>query len=284
MYLLLQLKMLDSMLKEISQRLRSSIARLVLASVLLVCALGVTPNAYSVDLPESTSKLMYARQIDSEYIAPLNLKSMQGKMVLQTLLGEGFSCRLELGDGFNSDNISCFKRPSGFAPLCDELITSVYFVDFGERVPGVESRLDLYRKLDSLKVFAVGSFCPYPRQVSADFLVARESGEKLLRHKLDDLKIIGGAQQAFDALLKDGFYCGFASEAKEGAKLATAKIACNKLPSRIQGCFNARVTLQVIWPVGTNSFKQLYSALPAASVTSLSSGCEIPEIKKGELL
>ena len=262
--------------------LQYSCTRSAPATALIVGAFALLPNAYGVDLPDSTNRLVYSGQVNSEYIGTFNLELMRGRSALQTMLNEGFRCRIQVGNELVAENINCSKRPSGFAPLCDDLITTVYFEHANKRVPGIETREDLYRKLDTLKVVFYGSFCPYPRQASTDFLSTRESGEKLLRHKLDDMKLIGNVQQAFDKLLVDGFYCGFASEEKEGVKVAQAKMVCNKLPSRIQGCFNARVSFDVNWPVGTHSFKQLYASLPQAAINSMSSDCEIPQSKKGE--
>ena len=104
----------------------------ILESLLAVCI------ASAIDLPESTSKLERANEIDRSYVVPLGLKGKVAIQAIQTVLEDGFRCNLQHVSpiGLNEPPLSrCFKQPSGFGALCDDLILTMRFEERWEVSP-----------------------------------------------------------------------------------------------------------------------------------------------------
>jgi len=256
--------------------LRRSAWGLVAASVLL------SPAGFAVDLGESSNKLQKAHEIDRQYVVPLRLKGKRAIQSIEVLLGEGFRCDLEPYSAIGLDEppmATCVKQPSGFGPSCDDLIVGLRF----ERLSGIATRADLLRHLDTIKVQSALPFCPYKPEVSAEFLASRATAEQALRREIEAAPLDGNAKAAYDRLLIEGFYCGFALE--PGSNAGAARLVCTKQPSGIKFCFESKLVMEVQWPPEAKTVKQLFGTLPSATITAVQSSCEVPALKRdGPLL
>jgi len=243
----------------------------------MACSVLV-PGAFAINIPEGTNKLQAAREIDKQYLTPLGLKGKTAAQAIKTLLAEGFRCGLVPVSplGLNEPPRSkCVKQPSDFGPLCDELDVSVYL----ERSSKIVSRADLFQQLDTIKVVSALSFCPYPHEVSAEFLGARSAAESTLLHQVHSLELLRNAKSAYDKLLLEGFYCGFAVDRGPSRSIDSPKLVCTKLPSGISSCFESKLVMDIEWPTATNSIGQLFGALSSARVKAVQASCEVPVVK-----
>lgn len=253
----------------------------VWVTVALGAVIAWLPDVQAANLPESTSKLVFARQIDREYTASLGLKGRSASYAFTTLLGEGFRCDLHLVSPVIGLDLppftQCRKLSSGFGPLCDDLEIMVHF----ERQPEIKSREELFERLDTVLVDFPLAFCPYPDEVSVEFVGARAAAEQELSQQVNALELIGNAQSAYKKLLMQDYYCGFlAATAEDGATPAEpARMVCTRRWTRIRYCHEAKLVMDVDWPSGVTSMTQFYAALPNAQIKAVRSSCEIPNIR-----
>ena len=245
----------------------------------LVVASALLPSTgFAIDLGESANKLKKAHEIDRQYVVLLRLKGKRAIQAIDVLLGEGFRCDLEPFSAIGLDEppmSTCIKQPSGFGPLCDDLIVALRF----ERVGEISTRADLLRQLDTIKVQSALPFCPYKPEISAEYLALRGTAEQALRREVEARPLTGNAKSAYDKLLIEGFYCGFALE--PGVNAGAARLACTKQPSGIKFCFESKLVMEVLWPPELKTVEQLFGILPSATVTSVQSSCEVPVLERG---
>jgi hypothetical protein len=245
-----------------------------IGTALVLCCSG----ASAINIPEGTSKLQAADEIDKAYVVPLGLKGKPVVQAMATLQAEGFRCNLQHVSpiGLDEPPLSrCFKERSGFGSLCEELIVTLRF----ERRVGIVSRADLLKQLDTIKVASALPFCPYKRSVSAEYLATQSIGEQALVRYVEKLDLEGAAKKTYDTLLVEGFYCGFDADRSADAGANARKMVCTKVPSKIKFCFEARLVMDVEWPAGQTAASQLHAALDAAQVKAVHASCEVPSIK-----
>ncbi len=237
------------------------------------------PSAFAINIPEGTNKLQLASEITKQYLTPLGLKGKTAAQAIEILLAEGFRCGLEPVSNYGLDlppRSICVKQPSGFGSLCDFLDVSVHL----ERMNTVLSRADLLKRLDAIRVDGASAFCPYPSEVSADFLAARSVAEESLRRQVDSLELPQNAKSAYEKLLLDGFYCGFTTEPGPAGASSPPKLMCTKQPTGIKYCFTSKLTLDIDWPTATPSIRQSFGSMNGARIKSVQSSCEVPAIKR----
>jgi hypothetical protein len=254
-----------------ARRIALSLVRVFACTSVLLTAL-----AHAIDLVEGTNKLGYGKEIEKEYLRPLGLRGKSASKAVQTLLGEGFLCDIEPMNPVALDkhpHVNCVKSPSGFGPLCAELLATVRL----EFQPGITSREELSKQLDSTKVDFVFALCPYPHEVSIEYLTARTKAEATLQHEVNAQQLAGNAKAAYDKLMLQGFSCGFERGA-EGTS-DSAKLTCTKLPSGVKYCFQSKLVMDVKWPQHVTTMKQLFGALPLAEIKAINSSCVIPLIR-----
>ena len=168
----------------------------------------------------------------------------------------------------------CVKRPSGSAPPCDELNVALRFAPPAE----TQARGVLIGNLENIRVASARAACPPPRYISSSFLAGRDAAEKSLAAAIDSLELKTSGEVAYKTLLMAGFFCGFVLSEKGES---TPKMECSKSPSQIDFCYEAKVTLDMMWLDRMDGLKQLYSALPRSRVMSLHSACETPAFLSG---
>lgn len=245
----------------------------------IIASLLTVRIASAIDIPEGTNKLQLATEINRRYVIPLGLEGKVAEQAIQIALGEGFRCDLEHVSpiGLNEPPLAlCIKQPSGFGALCDDLILALRIE---ERVGGIASREELLHKLESLKVRSALTFCPYTPEVSPEYLAQRKTAEAELTRQVDSLDVLGNAKHTYEKFLLEGFYCGFTSDKASTDASESPKLVCTKRPSGIKFCFESKVVMNVEWPKGTSSIKQLFGRLNASSIKAVHSTCEIPAIK-----
>ena len=257
------------------QRLLRQLGRLLFTGVM-----AWLPNAQAINLPESTNKLMFARELNRIYVDPLGMYEKPASKAFETLLGEGFRCGLQLVSpiGLNEPPLTrCVKLRSGFAPQCDELRLTVEF----EPRPEIGSREELFGRLETVSVRSARAFCPYPDEVSVEFVAARGSAEEALAQQVSALGLLGNALAAYEKLLMKDYYCGFEAKTDEelGQHVSSAQMICTRWRTRIRYCHEARLVMDMDWPTGTSSIKQLYGALAQAKVKAVRSSCEVPNVR-----
>ena len=168
----------------------------------LVVASALLPSTgFAIDLGESANKLKKAHEIDRQYVVLLRLKGKRAIQAIDVLLGEGFRCDLEPFSAIGLDEppmSTCIKQPSGFGPLCDDLIVALRF----ERVGEISTRADLLRQLDTIKVQSALPFCPYKPEISAEYLALRGTAEQALRREVEARPLTGNAKSAYDKAVK----------------------------------------------------------------------------------
>ncbi|MRD48670.1 hypothetical protein GHT07_15380 [Caenimonas koreensis DSM 17982] len=230
------------------------------------------------NIPDTTNRLVMAKDIERSYVNTLGLRGQSAAMAVETMLAEGFRCRIETAEEYVPEDQSmwyCVKRPSGNPPPCDDLRVSLRFAPPADIE---KSRDALLANLETIKVASAGASCPPPRFVGPAYLAARSTAEKSLASAIDALELKSSGEAAYRKLLREGFYCGFAIPGKNAG---IPQMECTKLPSSIEFCFEAKVTLEMTWPDGVAKPKQLYKALPSSRVTSLRTTCEIPALPPG---
>lgn len=238
--------------------------------------LSIAPIASAINLPEGTSKLERANEIDREYVVPLGLKGKVAIHAIQMVLDEGFRCNLQHTSPIGLDEpplARCIKRPSGFGSLCDELILTLRF----ERAANIDSLEELLRRLGDLKVRSALPFCPYERRATGEYVSARAVGEKTLSKQIRVLDLGGNARLAYDKLLIDGFYCGFELDLVTQRLGRKPRLLCTKVPSRIKFCFEAQVLMDVEWREEVGESTSLLDALKSVQVKAVRTSCELPE-------
>jgi len=250
----------------------------VTLSVVFAVLVGSASFARGENIADASHRMVMADSIERNYLDSLALENQSGAAAVQTMLTEGFRCRIEVAEEYvpgRSAMWYCVKRPSGNPLPCDELRVSLHFAPPSK----IESaRGALLENLENIKVTSARAFCPPPRFVGVAYLAARSTAEKSLASAIDALRLNTSGEAAYGKLLREGFYCGFAMPGKD---VETPQLACTKLPSSIEFCFEAKVTLELTWPDGVRELKQLYSALPLARVTALRATCEIPALQPG---
>ena len=90
---------------------------------------------------------------------PLKLEGLTGSQALEKILAEGFRCDLEPVRplvSYEPPLAECSKKPSGYGPLCEELLVTLRF----ERITPPPSREELLNMLDTIKVRTAAPFCP----------------------------------------------------------------------------------------------------------------------------
>lgn len=231
---------------------------------------------FAIDIPEGTNKLQLASEIDRRYINPLGLKGKTAAQAIEVMLGEGFRCNLEPFSALGLDEpplSRCVKQPSGFGALCDEQLVALRL----ERLSGIATRSDLLGQLNSIKVYSAMSFCPYKAEASAEYLAARSGAEEALWRNVETLHVMGQARSAFDRLLLEGFSCGFTIEETAEGSANSPQLSCTKRPSGIKFCFESKLIMDIEWPPGTLTMKQLFGTLPSAQIKAVRSRCETPK-------
>lgn len=251
-----------------------------LGAWLVLGASACVPNLQALNLPESTNKLMYARELNRIYIDPMGMHGKPASYALATLLGEGFRCDLRLVSPIGLDEpplTDCFKSPSDFRLQCPDLYITVRFV----RQPEISSREELINRLDKVMVKNAMAFCPYPDKVSAEFIAARDAAQAILDQQVKALALPSNGLAAYEKLLMQDYYCGFEANGAEEGNMRAAQMVCTRWRTRIRYCHEARLAMDMDWPSEITSFKQLYGALAQAQVKAVSSSCEIPSAPKG---
>jgi hypothetical protein len=247
----------------------------LLWSLSILFVLGMTTYTSAANLVESGSKLSFAHEIGAKYVVPLGLEEKTGSQALEKILVEGFRCGVVPVSPIGlkePPRLECSKKPSGYAPLCDELLVTLRF----EPIVLAPSRAEMLSMLDIIKVHSALPFCPYEPEVSAEYLVMRQVGEARLAELVESLGLKGNAKGSYDKLMVEGFYCGFSSNNPNDSISAT-KLICTKKPSGIKFCLESRVVMNVDWDESTSSKNDLFKELNKASITSVeSSSCEIP--------
>jgi hypothetical protein len=237
------------------------------------------PGAFAQDLIEGGNKLQLAGEIDKRYVIPLGLKGKTGTQAIEIVLSEGFQCDIEpiSAIGLNEPPLSeCEKRPSGFGDLCDKLIVTLRF----EKIQPPPSRTDMIQQLDTMKVKSALPFCPYTPEVSVEYLAQRKPAEETLAQQVDAYRLTGNARHAYEKLLIEGFYCGFAFAESNKDPMNMPKLVCFKRPTGIKFCFESKIVMDIAWPPAATSGKQLFSRLNLSEVHAVHSSCEIPAIKR----
>lgn len=252
---------------------RRSNRTLLAFALTVICSIG---PARGENIPETTDRLMLGREIDRDYIDVLGVRGQSGRVAVEKMLGEGFRCRIEVAEEYVPEERPmwhCIKRPSGYAPLCDELWVALRFSPPAE---SMRTREALLAALDDVKVASARSFCPRPRSASSAHLAARSAAEKSLAAEIERLELKTSGEAAYGKLLREGFHCGFGLAAKA---IQSTRMSCTRSPSRIGFCFEATVSIDMTWPAGIEGPKQLYGALPISRVVALESACEIPSLR-----
>ncbi len=178
-------------------------------SLALACASVLLPTfAHAINIVEGTNKLQYATEIGKKYIHPLGLNGKTAADANRTLLGEGFRCDIEVINPnamLKQPKLRCVKQPSGFGPLCDELLLTVRL----EVLPGAIAIEDLYKQLDATKVDFAMTLCPYPHAVSTEYLAMRGRAEEELQRQVNAQQFLGNAKATYERLMLSGAYCCF---------------------------------------------------------------------------
>lgn len=232
-------------------------------------------GAQAIDIPEGTSKLELANQIDRNYVVPLGLKGKPAAQAIEVLLSEGFRCRLQQSSQVvpSEPPLSrCVKSPSQFGPLCNELIVTLRF----ERSTDIQSQSDLLDHLDIVKVASALPFCPYQRQASPSYLAGRGAGEKELAQQASTLNLLGNARVTFDKLLLEGYYCGFELVSDPEKAVNRTNLVCTLIPTKSKLCFEAKLVLEITWQAPLDASKRWREALKSADIKGIRSSCELP--------
>jgi hypothetical protein len=252
------------------KRLAWFCARLMLGIVVIW-----VPNTQAASLPESTNRLMFARELNRTYIDPLLLPGKPASYAVEVMLGEGFRCSLDLVSEIGLDEpplTRCFKSSTRFAPKCPDLYVTVRF----ERQPQIRSREELLKQLDTVRVRNAMAFCPYPNEVSSEFVTAHDAAEAALARQVKEMGLHDSALAAYQKLILQGYYCGFEVKAVEEGDRPAAQLICSRWRTRIRFCHEARLAIDIDWPAGVSSAKQFYGALGKARVKSVRTSCELP--------
>lgn len=260
------------------------IKRAGLVRCLWVCALTFTLGAayqigHGADLPESTGKLLMAREIERTYIQPLGLSGRSASVALERMLSEGFRCDLRVASPIGLDQpplLHCIKSPSGFASLCNELNVYVRF----KRLPVSLSREALYQRLSEVEVEWASAFCGYPPPPqSAGYLSANKSAEARLSERVRAMSLLGNAKSAYEKLLLSGYYCGF--ERASAERLGPVDLVCTSWRNEIRYCYEARVKMELSLPAAAMTFSDIFKTLGDSEIRNIESTCSLPQIGPG---
>lgn len=246
----------------------------LLRSLCILFILGMTTYTSAANLVEGGNKLSFAHEIGVRYVVPLGLEGKTASQALEKILSEGFRCDLEPVRPlvpFEPPLAECTKRPSGYAPLCDELLVTLRF----EPIVPTPSRTEMLNMLDTIKVDSALPFCPYEPEVSAEYLAMRQVSGASLAELVKALELKGNAKSSYDKLMVEGFYCGFSSN-NANDPIAATKLVCTKKPSGIKFCLESTVVMDVNWDETTTLKTDLFKGLNKASVTDVTSSCELP--------
>jgi len=154
-----------------------------------------TAWANAANVPESTNKLALGSEITRTYVRPLGLKGKSAANALSVLLAEGFRCDLKPRRGIGTEDnplSDCRKQPSGFGPLCDHLIVSVYF----EEQEKILAPAELLGRLDDIKVDGALSFCPYRSPPKTEYITHQNVGSETLAELVRSRDLVRNAQAA----------------------------------------------------------------------------------------
>jgi hypothetical protein len=233
----------------------------------------------AANIPESTSKLARAHEITRSYVIPLGLRGKSAANALGVLLAEGFRCdlksRREVGT-FDNPLSDCIKKPTGFGPLCEDLIVSAYF----ETQEKILLPAELLGRLNDIKVHAGLSFCPYRNSPKAEYVTHQNVGSDTLTELVRSRDLVGDAQAAYAKLMLDGYYCGFELDPATGKPVGHPKLICTQWPTKIKYCYEAKVVMDVRWSASANEAIKLLSELKAAQILRVQSSCEVPAAKR----
>ena len=233
-------------------------------------------SANAINVPEGTSKLVLASEITRQYVVPLGLKGKPAAHAISVFLAEGFRCNLKPRRQYGTDDSplsDCIKEPSGFSPLCDELIVTAYY----ERQERVLSRAELLKRMGAINVDYTLSFCPYKRTPGAEYITYLDTGSASLVEQVHAFHLIGNARASFDKLMKEGYSCGFELDPSTKKPPPRPKLICTKWPSQIKYCYEARIMMDVRWGGAAIDSSKLYNELERSQVLEVRSSCEVPE-------
>jgi hypothetical protein len=250
---------------------------MVIASGLALQAVAAEPGERHRQLEEGLRKSEAARSIQPRYV-DLVVPPKTAAQAIESLLIQGFRCGVRVSDDytiFNEDLpmlIQCTQDESKIDAECPTLILTLDA--HWPRV--VATRAELLDQLGST-IKSVSADCPIPVVgAAAEFAVQRESAEQSLEQHRNRLELVGTtAKQAFDRLLANGLDCGIEPlEQSESGLDATA--VCRRLPSRIQGCWDAEVLLRIRWEHPHRTPIERVRGLELATVQSVMSQCRLP--------
>jgi hypothetical protein len=249
---------------------------MVIASGLGLQAVAAEPGEHHRQLEESLRKSDAARSIQPRYL-DLASPPRTAAQAIEILLIQGFRCGVRVADDyliFNEDLmlIQCTQDESRIDPECPTVILTLN----AEWSRVVATRAELLDQLGST-IKSVSADCPVPVVgAAAEFAAQRESAEKSLEQQRNRLELVGATgKQAFDRLVANGLDCGIEPLEQSGSGL-DATLVCRRLPSRIQGCWDAEVLLRIRWEHPHRTPIERVRGLELATVQSVMSQCRLP--------
>lgn len=255
--------------------------RLPVRHVALLVLINISLVALATELPPNTSAYEAARYIERTYVSGLRLKGVTADEYVKVMLKEGFRCSIEAVNPVGIDlppHSSCDKSTNSYGSRCPAFRVTATFA----RANVSMSQKDLYARLGSVDVVSTSVHCMRPFPISPEYLAAKEQAEQAYGQSVEAVGKMSTAKDAFDYLLLDGYYCGFAggAGAANGVQQPVG-LSCYRFRTGIRYCFRGNLVLDVEWPPGLRTFEEHYASLAAARITGMKTSCEIPAIEGG---
>lgn len=246
----------------------------------LTSCVSITNAADGPTIGENANRFELAKYILTQQIKPLALKGMAGRQAIYTLLNKGYYCgvKTESVTGLNIDpGVNCIKQLSRYESRCDEFLLQLYF---SPKKPKL-SQIEFVNQLDAETVIGTTALCPYTPELSTDFVKYRGKAEAELRKYVRKTNVeTERLDRAYEKLLMEKFYCGFAPNNDVKKSSASApKLLCNTRSMKIEYCFEPTLLLDIEWSNPTAQKSELLREMGSARVKSIESSCVIPALR-----
>jgi len=223
-------------------------------------------------LTDNAAKFYDADRIAGKLERKIGIRGTTVDFAFEKLIQEKYLCGIEF-----PLNLMELEKPAPEIVCKSEALTSprcpiamlTLGVDWNESSVELSGYIPQFR---SAKVRFVEGFCPYEPQRPENFLRVHARGESLLNSYLKDKNFLKKTPSIIvNELLADGFMCGHGEEPMNSK---ATNFVCARWPSRIEGCYEARLQFTAI--LADEKRHETLLSMSNAKVSSANAICRNP--------